>query len=60
LNKVLDLGEAAWKVHIFALTGIEAAALDYSAIAVDILDKISKETRLPIIYLGLKPTNPFI
>jgi hypothetical protein len=38
LNKVLDV--AAWKVHIFASTGIKAAALDYSAIAVDILDKI--------------------
>ena len=59
MSKVLDLGTAAWKVHILRQLELEQQPLGYSAIALDILDKITKETRLPIIHLGLKPTNPF-
>ena len=52
-KKVLELGAGhARDTTFFAWTRIEVVvvkALDYSVAAVDILDKISKEKRLPII-----------
>src|SRR5215217_3950330 len=47
--KVLELGAGHGRDTIFyASNGIEVDALDYSPIAVGILDKIAKEKRLPI------------
>src|SRR5215472_3326980 len=49
VRKVLELGAGHGRDSIlFASNGIEVEALDYSVIAVEILDKISKEKRLPI------------
>jgi SAM-dependent methyltransferase len=49
VRKVLDLGTGHGRDSIFfASNGIEVEALDYSVIAVEILDKIIKEKRLPI------------
>ena len=49
MRKVLDLGAGHGRDNIFfASNGIEIEALDYSAIAVEILDKITKEKRLPV------------
>jgi SAM-dependent methyltransferase len=49
IKKVLELGTGHGRDSIFfASNGIEVEALDYSAIAVEILDKITKEKRLPI------------
>ena len=48
-KKVLELGAGHGRDTIFfASNGIEVEALDYSVIAVGILDKIVKEKRLPI------------
>jgi SAM-dependent methyltransferase len=48
-NKVLDLGAGHGRDSIFfASNGIEVEALDYSAIAMEILGKIAKQKRLPI------------
>jgi SAM-dependent methyltransferase len=48
-KKVLELGAGHGRDTIFfASNGIEVEALDYSVIAVGILDKIAKEKRLPI------------
>ncbi|HEU4822636.1 MAG TPA: class I SAM-dependent methyltransferase [Nitrososphaeraceae archaeon] len=49
IRKVLELGAGHGRDTIFyASNGIEVDALDYSPIAVGILDKIAKEKRLPI------------
>ena len=48
-KKVLELGAGHGRDTIFfASNGIAVDALDYSAIAVEILDKIAKEKGLPI------------
>jgi methylase of polypeptide subunit release factors len=48
-KKVLELGTGQGRDTIFyASNRIEVDALDYSPIAVGILDKIAKEKRLPI------------
>ena len=50
VNKVLDLGAGHGRDTIFfASNGIEVDALDYSSIAIDILNKIAKEKQLLII-----------
>src|SRR5207249_3117325 len=49
VKKVLELGSGHSRDTIFfASNGIEVEALDYSAIAVEILEKEAKEKRLPI------------
>ena len=49
VKKVLELGSGHGRdTTFFASNGIEVEALDYSVIAVEILDKITKEKRLPI------------
>ena len=49
IRKVLELGAGHGRdTTFFASNGIEVDALDYSLIAVDILDKTRKEKRLPI------------
>jgi SAM-dependent methyltransferase len=49
VKKVLELGAGHGRDTIFfASNGIEVEALDYSVIAVEILEKIAKEKRLPI------------
>jgi SAM-dependent methyltransferase len=49
IKKVLELGAGHGRDSIFlASNGLEVEALDYSAIAVELLDKITKEKRLPI------------
>jgi len=49
VRKVLELGAGHGRDSIlFASNGIEVEALDYSVIAVEILDKMTKEKRLPI------------
>jgi cyclopropane fatty-acyl-phospholipid synthase-like methyltransferase len=49
IKEVLELGAGHGRDTIFyASNGIEVDALDYSPIAVGILDKIAKEKRLPI------------
>jgi 2-polyprenyl-3-methyl-5-hydroxy-6-metoxy-1,4-benzoquinol methylase len=48
-KKVLELGAGHGRdTTFFASNGIEVEALDYSVIAVELLDKIRKEKRLPI------------
>ena len=49
VKKVLELGAGHGRDTIFfATNGIEVEALDYSVIAIEILDKIAEEKRLPI------------
>jgi 2-polyprenyl-3-methyl-5-hydroxy-6-metoxy-1,4-benzoquinol methylase len=49
VRKVLDLGAGHGRDSIlFASNGIEVEALDYSAIAVEILAKITKEKSLTL------------
>lgn len=49
VKKVLELGAGHGRDTIFfATNGIEVEALDYSVIAVEILDKVAKEKRLPV------------
>src|SRR5215469_4375111 len=49
VRKILELGAGHGRDSIlFASNRIEVEALDYSVIAVEILDKITKEKRLPI------------
>jgi SAM-dependent methyltransferase len=49
IKKVLELGAGHGRDTIFfASNGIEMDALDYSVVAIDILNKIAKEKRLPI------------
>jgi SAM-dependent methyltransferase len=49
VKKVLELGSGHGRDTIFfASNGIEVDALDYSSVAIDILNKIAKEKRLPI------------
>jgi SAM-dependent methyltransferase len=49
VRKVLELGVGHGRDStFFASNGIEVEALDYSVIAVEILDKITKQKRLPI------------
>jgi Tellurite resistance protein TehB len=50
VKKVLELGVGHDRDTIFfASNGIEVDALDYSSVAINILNKISKEKRLPIV-----------
>jgi len=49
VKKVLELGSGHGRdTTLFASKGIEVEALDYSVTAIEILDKIAKEKRLPI------------
>ena len=49
VTKILKLGSGHGRdTTFFGSKGIEVEALDYSVIAVEILDKIAKEKRLPI------------
>ncbi|MGA7897290.1 MAG: hypothetical protein WCA39_00355 [Nitrososphaeraceae archaeon] len=49
VKKVLELGAGHGRDTLFFVSnGIEVDTLDYSAIAVEIHDKIAKEKRLPI------------
>jgi SAM-dependent methyltransferase len=49
VKKVLELGAGHGRdTTFFASNGIEVDALDYSEVAIDILNKIAKEKRLPI------------
>ena len=63
VNKLLELGSGHGRDTIFfASNGIEEVqALDYSVIAVEILDRIAKEKRLPIKnqIFDVKNTLPF-
>lgn len=62
-TKVLELGAGHGRdTTFFASNGIEVEALDYSVAAVEILDKIAKEERLPIKpqIFDVKSTLPFI
>ena len=61
VKKVLEIGAGHGRDTIFfATNGIEVEALDYSVIAVEILDKIAKEKRLPIKSqtFDMKKNNP--
>jgi SAM-dependent methyltransferase len=50
VKKVLELGAGHGRDTIFfASNGIKVEALDYSSTAIDILNKIAEEKRLPII-----------
>ena len=62
IAKVLELGAGHGRDTIlFTTNGIEVEALDYSVIAVEILDKIAKEKRLPIKpqFFDVKNPLPF-
>jgi SAM-dependent methyltransferase len=62
-TKVLELGAGHDRdITFFASNGIEVEALDYSLAAVEILDKIAKEKRLPIKpqIFDVKSPLPFI
>lgn len=49
VKRILELGAGHGRDTIFfASNGIDVEALDYSVTAIEILDKISKEKRLPI------------
>src|SRR6266496_4322165 len=49
VNRILELGAGHGRDStFFASNGIEVEALDYSIIAIELLDKITKEKRLPI------------
>jgi ubiquinone/menaquinone biosynthesis C-methylase UbiE len=49
IEKLLEMGAGHGRDGIFfASNGLEVEALDYSATAVEILDKITKGKRLPI------------
>jgi len=61
-KRVLELGAGHGRdTTFFASNGIEVDALDYSVIAVDILDRIRKEKRLAIKprILDVKSPLPF-
>ena len=61
-KRVLELGAGHGRdTTFFASNGIEVEALDYSVIAVEILDKIIKEKRLPIKaqFFDVKSPLPF-
>jgi SAM-dependent methyltransferase len=59
VRKVLELGAGHGRDSIFfASNGIEVEALDYSVIAVEILDKMTKEKRLPIKQQLFDVTQP--
>jgi SAM-dependent methyltransferase len=58
-KRILELGAGHGRDTIFfASNGIEVQALDYSAIAVEILDLIAKEKRLPIKTQIFDVNNP--
>jgi hypothetical protein len=62
-TKVLELGAGHDRdTTFFASNGIEVEALDYSLAAVEILDKIAKQKRLPIKpqIFDVKSPLPFI
>ncbi|MGB6590079.1 MAG: class I SAM-dependent methyltransferase [Candidatus Nitrosopolaris sp.] len=60
MEKVLDLGAGHGRDSIFfASNGIEVEALDYFVVAVQILEKITKEKRLPIKPQSFDVKNPF-
>jgi SAM-dependent methyltransferase len=59
-RKVLELGSGYGRDTIFfASNGIEVDALDYSEVAIDILNRIAKEKRLPIKSQTFDVKNPF-
>jgi len=61
-KRVLELGAGHGRdTTFFASNGIEVDALDYSVIAVEILDKVTKEKRLPIKaqFFDVKRPLPF-
>jgi SAM-dependent methyltransferase len=49
VHRILELGAGQGRDSIFfASNGIEVDALDYSTVAIELLDKMAKERRLPI------------
>ncbi|MFL6381464.1 MAG: class I SAM-dependent methyltransferase [Nitrososphaeraceae archaeon] len=59
VKKVLELGAGHGRdTMFFASNGIEVDALDYSLVAIDILNKIAKEKRLPIKLQTFDVKNP--
>src|SRR5947199_2946463 len=49
VKKVLELGSGHGRdTTFFASNGLEVEALDYSSVAVETLDRVAKEKRLPI------------
>jgi SAM-dependent methyltransferase len=59
VKKVLELGAGHGRDTIFfASNGINVDALDYSSAAIDILNKIAKEKRLPIKSQTFDVKNP--
>jgi SAM-dependent methyltransferase len=59
VNKLLELGAGHGRdTTFFASNGIEVDALDYSVVAIDILNKIAKEKRLPIKSRSFDVKNP--
>ena len=59
VKKVLELGAGHGRDTIFfASNGIEADALEYSSVAIDILNKIATEKRLPIKSQTFDVKNP--
>jgi ubiquinone/menaquinone biosynthesis C-methylase UbiE len=58
-KKILELGAGHGSDTIFfASNGIEVDALDYSSVAIDILNKIPKKKRLPIKSQNFDVKNP--
>jgi len=56
VRKILDLGTGHGRDSIFFVSnGIEVEALDYYAIAVEILGKVAKEKRLPQLFDVTQP-----
>src|ERR671932_2871575 len=59
VKKILELGSGHGRDTIFfASNGIEVDALDYSSVAIDILNKIAKEKLLPIKSQTFDVKNP--
>jgi SAM-dependent methyltransferase len=59
VKKVLELGAGHGRdTMFFASNGIEVDALDYSLVAIDILNKIAKDKRLPIKSQTFDVKNP--
>jgi SAM-dependent methyltransferase len=62
VNRILELGAGHGRdTTFFASNGMEVDAVDYSIVAIHILDKIAKEKRLPITprVFDVKSALPF-
>lgn len=59
VKKVLELGAGHGRdTAFFATNGIQVDALDYSSVAIDILNKLAEEKRLPIKLQTFDIKNP--